>query len=74
MVNSLTSIGANLNYAPVVDLDLNPDNFAIGKLGRSFSPNADVVVRNATEEIQVHRAAGVKTVLKPTGSAGRAPS
>jgi beta-N-acetylhexosaminidase len=38
IVNSLTSIGANLNYAPVVDLDLNPDNPAIGKLGRSFSP------------------------------------
>jgi beta-N-acetylhexosaminidase len=72
IVDSLTSIGANLNYAPVVDLDLNPDNPAIGKLGRSFSPNADVVVRNATEEIQVHRAAGVKTVLKHFPGSGSA--
>ncbi|MEV0716487.1 glycoside hydrolase family 3 N-terminal domain-containing protein [Asanoa sp. NPDC050611] len=64
IVNSLTSIGANLNYAPVVDLDLNPNNPAIGQLGRSFSANVDVVVTNATEEIQVHRAARVKTSLK----------
>jgi beta-N-acetylhexosaminidase len=64
MVHSLTSIGANLNYAPVVDLNVNPDSPAIGALGRSFSANADVVVKNATEEIQVHRSAAVKTVLK----------
>jgi len=64
IVSSLTSIGANLNYAPVVDLNLNPNNPAIGQLGRSFSSSVDVVVKNATEEIQVHRAGGVKTSLK----------
>jgi beta-N-acetylhexosaminidase len=64
LVHSLTSIGVNLNYAPVVDLNVNPDNPAIGQLGRSFSANPDVVVSNATEEIQVHRGAGVKTSIK----------
>ncbi|MGR6319075.1 glycoside hydrolase family 3 N-terminal domain-containing protein [Micromonospora soli] len=64
LVASLARIGANLNYAPVVDLNVNPDSRAIGKLGRSFSADPDVVVSNATEEIQAHRAAGVKTVLK----------
>ncbi|MFE9692340.1 glycoside hydrolase family 3 N-terminal domain-containing protein [Micromonospora sp. NPDC005806] len=64
LVASLTRIGVNLNYAPVVDLNINPDSRAIGKLGRSFSADPDVVVSNATEEIQAHRAAGVKTVLK----------
>ncbi|WP_329100543.1 glycoside hydrolase family 3 [Micromonospora sp. NBC_01699] len=64
LVRDLTSIGVNLNYAPVVDLDLNPNNPAIGKLDRSFSANADVVVTNATEEIRVHRAAGVRTSIK----------
>ncbi|MDG4824748.1 glycoside hydrolase family 3 N-terminal domain-containing protein [Asanoa sp. WMMD1127] len=64
IVGSLTSIGANLNYAPVVDLDINPNNPAIGQLGRSFSDNVGVVVTNATEEIQVHRAAAVKTSIK----------
>jgi beta-N-acetylhexosaminidase len=49
-----------------------PDNPAIGKLGRSFSADADIVVKNATEEIQVHRAAGVKTVLKHFPGSGSA--
>jgi len=72
IVRDLTSIGVNLNYAPVVDMNLNPDNPAIAKLGRSFSANADVVVKNATEEIRVHRAAGVRTVLKHFPGSGSA--
>jgi beta-N-acetylhexosaminidase len=64
LVRSLTSIGVNLNYAPVVDLNVNPNNPAIGKLERSFSANPEVVVKNATEEVRAHRAAGVKTSLK----------
>jgi beta-N-acetylhexosaminidase len=72
IVHSLTSIGVNLNYAPVVDMNVNPDNPAIGKLGRSFSADADIVVKNATEEVQVHRAAGVKTVLKHFPGSGSA--
>ncbi|MFI6762332.1 glycoside hydrolase family 3 N-terminal domain-containing protein [Micromonospora sp. NPDC050417] len=64
LVHSLTSVGITLNYAPVVDLDVNPNNPAIGKLDRSFSANPDIVVANATEEIKVHREAGVKTSLK----------
>jgi beta-N-acetylhexosaminidase len=64
IVSGLASVGVTLNFAPVVDLDVNPDNPAIGRLGRSFSANPDVVIRNAAEEIQVHRAAGVKTSLK----------
>ncbi|MFD0783005.1 glycoside hydrolase family 3 N-terminal domain-containing protein, partial [Micromonospora azadirachtae] len=64
LVASLTRIGVNLNYAPVVDLNVNPESRAIGKLDRSFSANPDVVVSNATEEIHAHRAAGVKTSLK----------
>ncbi|MCG5466607.1 glycoside hydrolase family 3 [Micromonospora sp. MED01] len=72
LVASLTQIGVNLNYAPVVDLNVNPESRAIGKLGRSFSADPDVVVSNATEEIQVHRAAGVKTTLKHFPGSGSA--
>jgi beta-N-acetylhexosaminidase len=72
LVNELTSIGVNLNYTPVVDMNVNPNSPAIGQLGRSFSANADVVVKNATEEIQVHRAANVKTVLKHFPGSGSA--
>lgn len=64
MVDSMESIGVTMNYAPVVDLDVNPNNPAIGKLGRSFSADPNIVVPNAADEIQVHRAAGIKTSLK----------
>ena len=72
IADSLTSIGVTLNYAPVVDLDINPDNPAIGKLGRGFSADTGVVVTNATEEIRIHRAAGVKTVIKHFPGSGSA--
>jgi beta-N-acetylhexosaminidase len=72
IVDSLRSVGVNLNYAPVVDLNLNPGNPAIGRLGRSFSADPAVVVSNATEEIQVHRAGGVKTVIKHFPGSGSA--
>jgi beta-N-acetylhexosaminidase len=72
IVDSVTSIGVTLNYAPVVDLNVNPDNPAIGKLDRSFSAGVNVVVENASEEIEVHRAAGVKTVLKHFPGSGSA--
>jgi beta-N-acetylhexosaminidase len=64
LVRSMTSVGVNLNYAPVVDLNVNRSNPAIGALGRSFSADPDVVVANATEEIGVHRAAKVRTSIK----------
>lgn len=64
IANTLASIGVNLNFAPVVDLAINPDNPAIAALGRSFSSDPDVVVSCATEEIKVHRAAGVRTSIK----------
>jgi beta-N-acetylhexosaminidase len=64
IAHMLSSSGFTFNFAPVVDLNVNPSNPAIGKLGRSFSANADVVVANATEEIQSHRAVGVRTSLK----------
>ena len=34
---TLAGLGINLNFVPVVDLDLNPENPIIGKLERSFS-------------------------------------
>jgi len=64
LASSVAAIGANLNLAPVVDLDINPRNPAIGAYGRSFSADPDVVVAMATEELRAHRAAGVRTSLK----------
>jgi beta-N-acetylhexosaminidase len=61
---TLSTAGIDLNFAPVVDLDVNPDSPAIGALGRSFSADPDVVVAMATIEVAAHRAAGVRTTLK----------
>jgi beta-N-acetylhexosaminidase len=61
---TLAANGFDLNFAPVVDLDVNPASPAIGALDRSFSADPDVVVARATIEIDAHRAAGVRTTLK----------
>ncbi|HEY0444056.1 MAG TPA: glycoside hydrolase family 3 N-terminal domain-containing protein, partial [Candidatus Limnocylindrales bacterium] len=64
IASTLSSVGVNLNFAPVVDLDVNPNSPAIGGLDRSFGANADVVVAMATAEIDAHRRAGIRTTLK----------
>lgn len=43
MAETLQKAGVNLNYAPVLDVNVNQDNPVIGKLGRSFSSNPNVV-------------------------------
>lgn len=43
MARTLKKSGFNLNYFPVLDVDINPDNPIIGKLGRSFSADAQAV-------------------------------
>jgi len=64
IAKTLATAGINLNFAPVVDLNVNPKSPAIGALDRSFSADPDVVVKMATAEIDAHRAAGVRTTLK----------
>jgi beta-N-acetylhexosaminidase len=64
IATTLSSVSINVNLAPVVDLNVNPDNPAIGALGRSFSADPDVVAHDAAIEIDAHRDAGVRTALK----------
>ncbi len=64
IATTLADAGINLDFAPVVDLDVNPKSPAIGALDRSFSADPDVVVRMATVEIDALRAAGVRSTLK----------
>jgi beta-N-acetylhexosaminidase len=56
--------GFSVNFAPVVDLDLNPDNQVIGKFGRSFGSGANTVTVYAEQVIAAHHEAGVLTALK----------
>jgi beta-N-acetylhexosaminidase len=64
MARTLRSVGVNLNLAPVVDLNVNPDNPIIGALGRSFSADPAVVTAQAEAFIAGHHAVAVKTTLK----------
>ncbi|WP_173080687.1 glycoside hydrolase family 3 N-terminal domain-containing protein [Phytohabitans rumicis] len=64
MAQTLAQIGVNLNFAPVVDLAVNPANPAIARLDRAFSADPDVVVSCATQTIDAYRAAGVRTSIK----------
>jgi beta-N-acetylhexosaminidase len=61
---TLSDIGVNLNFAPVVDLNLNPDNPIIGKIERSFSEDPQVVSRHAAIVVRSHRDKGIATALK----------
>ncbi|MBU1176546.1 MAG: glycoside hydrolase family 3 protein [Alphaproteobacteria bacterium] len=64
MARSLKSYGFNLNFGPVVDLALNPDNPVIAKYGRAFGADPDDVVRYAEAFVGAHRQAGILTALK----------
>lgn len=60
----LARFGFNLNFGPVVDVNMNGFNPVIGRLGRSFSPQPEVVARYARAFVHGHRRAGVLTALK----------
>lgn len=61
---ALRDLGINLNLAPVVDLNLNPDNPIIGRIQRSYSADPEIVARHALATVQVHRENGVGCTLK----------
>jgi len=62
--STLSGLGFNLNFAPVVDLASNPDNPIIAKYGRAFSANEDTVIMMAKAFIKEHHKYGVLTSLK----------
>lgn len=61
---NLAQLGFNVNFAPVVDLNVNPENPVIGKIKRSFGATTDQVVRHARAWIAPHADAGILSVLK----------
>lgn len=60
----LAALGINFNYAPSVDLAVNPNNTVIVKKERSFSGEPALVARQALLCIQAHHENKVKTILK----------
>ena len=64
MGNAMHDAGIDLNFAPCVDVDVNPASPVIGALGRAFSDDPDVVAECARLVVRAHRSAGVACVLK----------
>jgi beta-N-acetylhexosaminidase len=60
----LAAAGVNLNLAPVVDLNSNPDNPVIARYSRSFGADPALVSRLAAAFIEAHHTQGVLCCLK----------
>ncbi len=60
----LSEYGFNVNFAPVVDLNINPDNPIIGKLERSFGVQPDTVIKYASSAIEAYSKYHILPVLK----------
>ncbi len=61
---TLQKAGINLNFAPVADLNSNPDNPVIGSLERSFSADPDVVSSQAATTIRALHTKKIIATLK----------
>jgi len=64
IATELKELGFNMNLAPVVDVDINPENPIIGALGRSFSSNPQEVGEHAKAFIEAHKEQNIITVAK----------
>lgn len=64
LAQKLFDIGFNINFAPVVDLNKNPDNPIIGSRDRSFSRDPLMVAKFARIFIMEHRALSILTTPK----------
>jgi beta-N-acetylhexosaminidase len=64
MADAVAAWGFNVNFAPVVDLNSNPDNQVIAKFGRAFSANPEEVSAYAKAVVAAHHKAGLVTALK----------
>ncbi|WP_026167543.1 glycoside hydrolase family 3 protein [Desulfovibrio oxyclinae] len=60
----LSQNGINMDFAPVVDVNVNPKSPAIGALGRSFSADPQAVADNAAAFAKGLRGHGVIPCLK----------
>lgn len=64
MAQTLAQAGVNLNLAPVVDLNSNPDNPIIARYERSFGADPVLVSQLAAAFIEAHHQQGVLCCLK----------
>ncbi len=74
IVGKVKSAGLNVNFAPVVDVNVNPESPVIGKIERSFSADPDSVAMHARIFIEEHRKEGILCSLKHFPGHGSATS
>ncbi len=74
MAGWLTEAGFNFNLAPVVDVNVNPSSPAIGRYGRSFSDDPEVIVEHAGYFIDEFKKQNIVTALKHFPGHGSAMS
>jgi beta-N-acetylhexosaminidase len=60
----LQEVGFNINFAPVIDVNINSDNPVIGRLGRSFSSDYQEVILHAQAFIEGHAQNNIIAVVK----------
>ena len=60
----LNEAGVNLNFAPCVDVNVNPNCPVIGKLGRSFSENPEIVGECALKWVETLNEWGIISCIK----------
>jgi len=64
LAKELSGLGFNVNFAPDVDVNVNPENPVIGAMGRSFSADEKKVYEQARAFIEGQHEYGILTVIK----------
>lgn len=63
IASTLSGLGINLNYAPVLDV-FNPNCPVLGARERCYSKDPEMIIKHAGITVERHHFFGVKTVLK----------
>lgn len=64
MARTLRELGFNVDFAPVIDVDVDSNNPIIGKLGRSYSSDPTIVAEYAALFIEALHAEGIMGCYK----------
>ena len=64
LAQTMAGLGLNWNFAPVVDVNIDPESPAIGALRRSFGAEPPLVAAHAGAFAEAHHRHGIATALK----------
>lgn len=64
LTNQFVDLGLNTDFAPVVDVNINPENPVIGGIERSFSANPEEVTQHALAFIEGAHQNNIITAIK----------